>query len=305
VATKGTEKPANRGLPFLSHLPPEQRETSNPLNDAERLDQLDKLGVAGSSPARPISVTRALPAVLVGAALALGLSADIGHERPLLLRDNFDGRDRVITNHYAYHAPDAADAHRSRIWEVESGCALRSGNQLWTGVPTSNVPDRDCSNGTGSAVFRMWTKRTDFRDVAVSFGLRNNGYTSTGESWDGVKIYLRRQDGDNFYTAEVNRREGNVIIQRKCDGEYGLLSQVRTSASPARIGEWEDVAGTVVNLSDDAVRIQVVRSDGVALEAIDAQGSCDVLRRPGRIGIRGDRTDFHVDGVEVRGLAAG
>ena len=94
------------------------------------------------------------------------------------------------------------------------------------GRPHRNEPNRDCSNGTGSAVFRMWTKRSDFGDVAVSFGLRNDGFTPTGESWDGVKIYLRRQDGDNFYTAEVNRREGNVIVQRKCDGRYALLGGV-------------------------------------------------------------------------------
>ena len=118
------------------------------------------------------------------------------------------------------------------MWEVESGCALQDGNRLWTGVPTFNEPNRECSNGTGSAVFRMWTKRSDFDDVAVPFGLRNDGYLPTGESWDGVKIYLRRQDGDNFYTAEVNRREGNVIVQRKCDGRYALLGGARSAATP-------------------------------------------------------------------------
>jgi hypothetical protein len=241
-----------------------------------------------------------LAAVVAGVALAIGWAADIGHERPLLFRASFDGPDRVITNHFAYFAPDYVDAHRSRTWEVESGCALRDGNRLWTGVPTTNLPNRDCSNGSGSATFRMWTKRSDFADVAVSFGLRNNGYTMTGESWDGVKIYLRRQDGDNFYTAEVNRREGNVIVQRKCDGRYALLDGTRTAATGARIGEWEEVAGTVVSLSNGAVRLQVVREGEVILEAIDPAGSCDALRRPGRIGLRGDRTDFHVDGLEVR-----
>jgi hypothetical protein len=242
------------------------------------------------------------------AALALGLvlalSADIGHERPLLFRDSFDGPDRVITNHYAYFSPPYVDAHRSPTWEVESGCALQNRNRLWTGVPTFAEPNKECSNGTGSAVFRMWTKRDDFDDVAVSFGLRNDGYTREGRTWDGVKIYLRRQDGDNFYTAEVNRREGNVIIQRKCDGRYALLGGVRSGATAARIGEWENVGGTVVNLPDDEVRIQVVRGGDVVLEATDEAGACDALRRPGRIGVRGDRTEFYVDGIDVRGLSA-
>jgi hypothetical protein len=249
-------------------------------------------------------VTRLLLVALAAAALALALTADIGHERPLLFRDAFDGRDGVITNHYAYYSPDYVDAHRSPNWEVESGCALRDGNRLWTGEPTTNLPNKNCTNGSGSAVFRMWTKRRDFDDVAVSFGLRNDGFVPSGESWDGVKIYLRRQDGDNFYVAEVNRREGNVIIQRKCDGRYELLGGTRTADTPPRVGEWEDVGGTVVNLSGDEVRVQVVRNGGVVLEAIDPSGSCDVLRTPGRIGIRGDRTEFYIDGVEVRGLTA-
>jgi hypothetical protein len=248
-------------------------------------------------------VIRWLAAVLLVFALAIGWAADIGHERPLLFRDLFDGRDRIITNQHAYYAPDYVQAHRSRNWEVQSGCALRDGNRLWTGKPTTNLPNKDCTNGTGSAVFRMWTKRTDFDGVAVSFGLRAEGFMPQGESWDGVKIYLRRQDGDNFYVAEVTRRESNVIIQRKCDGRYELLGGTRSADTPIRAGEWEEVGGTVVTLPDDEVRIQVVRNGGVELEAIDPGGTCDALRRPGRIGIRGDRTEFYVDGVDVRGLS--
>ena len=102
-----------------------------------------------------------------------------------------------------------------------------------------------------------------------------------GESWDGVKIYLRRQDGDNFYTAEVNRREGNVIVQRKCDGRYALLGGARSAATPAYWREWENVGGTVVNQPDGAVRLQVVRRDGVVLEVTDPPGH---VRCPTRAG---------------------
>jgi hypothetical protein len=119
-----------------------------------------------------------------------------------------------------------------------------------------------------------------------------------------VKIYLRRQDGDNFYTVEVDRREGNVIVQRKCDGRYALLGGTRTASTPPYAGEWEGVGGTVVNQPDGAVRLQVVRRDGVVLEVTDPPDTCDALREPGRIGVRGDRTDFQIDGLEVRGLAA-
>ena len=250
-------------------------------------------------------MTRLLFVAIVAVVVAVVLTADVGHERPLLFRDAFDGPDGIITNQHAYFAPSYEEKHESPNWEMESGCALRDGNRMWTGKPTKPVPNRECSNGTGSATFRFWTKRTDFDDVAVSFSLQNNGYTTEGETWDGVKIYLRRQDGDNFYTAEVNRREGNVIVQRKCDGRYTLLGGTRTAATPARIGEPEYVAGTAVNLDDDEVRIQVVRGDDVVLEAVDPGGTCDALRGPGRIGIRGDRTDFYADSLEVRGVGAG
>ena len=119
-------------------------------------------------------MTRWVPVAVAGVVVAAGLAAtaDIDHERPLLFRDNFDGRDRVITNQYAYYSPDVPGRAPLAKWEVQSGCALRTGNQLWTGVPTENLPNRDCSDGSGSSVFRMWTKRADFEDVAVSFDLR-------------------------------------------------------------------------------------------------------------------------------------
>ena len=41
-----------------------------------------------------------VPVAVAGAVIAAGLAvtADIGHERPLLFQDDFDGPDRVITN---------------------------------------------------------------------------------------------------------------------------------------------------------------------------------------------------------------
>ena len=67
----------------------------------------------------------------------------------MLLFDDFTGPDGVITNHYAFWSDDKT-AFRDDVWEMESGCALRRENRLWTGVPTSNLPNKDCSNGSGS-----------------------------------------------------------------------------------------------------------------------------------------------------------
>ena len=218
-----------------------------------------------------------------------------------LLFDSFTGPDGVITNHYAFWSDDDS-AYRDDIWEMESGCALRSDNTLWTGVPTSNLPNKDCSNGSGSEVFRLWTKRS-FTDVNVTFSLRNNGYVSGADgerSWDGIKIWLRRQGGTGsvgLYTAEVNRRQGNIMIQKKCAGsaDYYILSQARPEGSDASIGEWEKVGGSIENQADGSVKITLMRHGQTVLEAIDAGVGCAPYTTAGRVGIRSDYTNFNAD----------
>jgi hypothetical protein len=219
-----------------------------------------------------------------------------------LLFDDFTGPDGVITNHYAFWAPDDRTAFRDDIWEMESGCALRRDNMLWTGVPTSNLPNKECSNGSGSQVFRLWTKRS-FTDVNVTFSLRNNGYVSGAEgerSWDGIKIWLRRQGGTGsvgLYTAEVNRRQGNLMIQKKCAGSdtYHILNQARPEGSAASIDQWEKVGGSITNQPNGAVKITLMRHGQTVMEAFDDGVGCAPYRTGGRVGIRGDYTNFHAD----------
>ena len=217
-----------------------------------------------------------------------------------LLFDDFTGPDGVITNHYAYWHDDPL-AFRDDIWEMESGCALRQDNTLWTGIPTANLPNRDCSNGSGSEVFRLWTKQS-FQNVRVSLMLRNNGYVSgaAGErSWDGIKVWLRRQGGTGpvrLYTAEVNRRQGNVLIQKKCgDADYHIIAQGWPQGSAAQIGTWEKVGGSVTNLPDGSVKITVERRGQTVLEGIDTGIGCAPITTAGRVGIRGDYTNFNAD----------
>lgn len=224
----------------------------------------------------------------------------------VLFGDAFTGSDGVITNHYAFWSPDDESAFRSPNWEMESGCALRQDNTLWTGVPTSNIPNRNCSNGSGSEIFRLWTKR-DFSDVDVRFSLRNNGYVSGAQgerSWDGVKIWLRRQGASGsvgLYTAEVNRRQGNIMIQKKCAGSdtYHILEQARPEGSDAAVGQWEQVGGSVRNAPDGSVRLALVRHGQVVLEATDDGVGCAPITAAGRIGVRGDYVDFNVDDFAV------
>jgi hypothetical protein len=255
--------------------------------------------------------------VTVGAAIVAATAAvawggmSLHHRGSVLMVDDFTGRDAVITNHYAFWSDDPS-AFRDPNWEVESGTVYRRRNAAWSGVPTDNLPNIDSSNGSGSQTFRMWTKRSDFGNVRVEMDLRNNGYTRgspsrPAQSWDGVKVWLRRQatsgPGVKTYTSEVNRRQGNVVIQKTCGDEYTILasSPGRKGPQPARFGEWERVGGAVRTDEDGSVTIQVIRSEAVVLTAIDrGAGGCEPIRSPGRVGVRGDNTDFHFDRFKVR-----
>jgi hypothetical protein len=238
----------------------------------------------------------------------------------ILFADDFTGPDGLITNHYSRWSGDPT-ATQSPDWEMDSGSFFRQSNTGWTGVPTSNIPNKHSSNGSGSEVFRLFTKRDDFRDVSVTFDLRNNGYTSASDerpavSWDGVKVYLRRQSGASFYVAEVNRRQGNIMVQKKCTGRlssgaaqatggtYFVLAQTG-AVHPALVGQWEKVGGTVETNADGSVTLNVIRDGDVALSVTDRGTGCASLTAAGSTGVRGDNTDFNIDDFRVRDTGSG
>ena len=141
----------------------------------------------------------------------------------------------------------------------------------WTGVPTCGLPAKDSSSGSGSAIFRAHLLRDLPADYKVEFDLRNNGFTQgcsdwPAQDWDGVKIYLRRVNGDNFYTAEVNIRDGHVFIQKKIGGAYHLLAELPRGSFPANIGSWERVGGAIRTNANGSVTVQVIREGRVVVE---------------------------------------
>jgi hypothetical protein len=240
-----------------------------------------------------------------------GLPEDAAQPKGVLFRDTFDGPDGLITNHYAAWSGDAA-AVRSPDWEVESGSMLRRRGAAWTGVPTARQPNLDSSNGSGSQIFRAWTNRSDFGDVRVDMRLRNLGYVNGSpgwpkKSWDGVKIWLRRQGSSGLvglYTAEVNRRQGNIIIQKRCPRarSYALLAASRADR-PARFRRWEHVGGSVRTRSDGSVTLAVIRDGKVVLRTTDkGAGRCRPITAAGRVGVRGDNTQFLFDDFTVTDL---
>jgi hypothetical protein len=87
------------------------------------------------------------------------------------------------------------------------------------------------------------------------------------------------------------------LIQKKCAGsdEYHILNQGRPEGAAASVGEWEKVGGSITNQPDGSVKISLMRHGQTVLEATDSGVGCAPYRTAGRVGIRGDYTNFNAD----------
>lgn len=221
-----------------------------------------------------------------------------------LFTDGFDGADRLLTNEFAFLNPASTSAARSPSWDVTDGSAFVDAGQAWTGVPDAAAPNAGSTNGTGSASFKMRTKRADFGDVQVGFTLRNAGLSTTpstpAAAWDGVHVMLRQQAVAQ-YVMSVNRRNNVAVIKKRLSsGSYVQLAQAAYSvpygfAQAVLVSAWNNAGGTV------SLRIDV---DGRAvLAATDAGTGGAPLTTAGRVGIQGDNAQFRLDDFIVRSFS--
>ena len=201
-------------------------------------------------------------------------SADSGE---LLLSEEFNRPNGLITNEYAYWNPDEPDAVTSLFWELDSGSFFAEGRAGWTGVPDDVTPNATSTNGTNSAVFRLSTKRADFTNVTVSFSLLNQGLSSSPSTppvdWDGLHIWLRYQNEYNLYYASINRRDNTVVVKKKVPGGssnggtyYQLSSSVRYVVP---YNMWQEVTATVNDNKDGSVTIRLYSGKNMLVEATD------------------------------------
>jgi len=227
----------------------------------------------------------------------------------VLFHDGFGPASGVVTNEYATWNPTRADAVASPVWEATSGSLLARDGWAWTGTPDGASPDAASLLSTGSAVFRLHTRRSDFAAVTVAFRLRVAGLVTTDRTpataWDGVHVFLRRQSEEQLYYASVNRRDGAVVIKKKCAGGetnggtyYTLASTGRTQPIP--FGADQFVAAGIVDNPDGSVTIRVWREGTLLLQATDAGTGCAPLQGTGAVGVRGDNAEFQLDDVTVR-----
>jgi hypothetical protein len=216
------------------------------------------------------------------------------------------GPDRLVTNEYAHWNPDDLRAHRSPDWDVTSGSLFVRRGVGWTGRPDTSSPDASSSNGTGSSVFRMTTRRRDFTDTTVTIRIRNLGLTDVGDAApsevDGVHLFLRWRSESELYVVSLNRRDNLLVVKKKSPGgnvnggTYLTLAQTRY---PVPYGGWQVFAVRIVNTRTGAVRIVVSSAGRTVLSATDDGHDAPVIDGPGAIGLRGDNCEFEFTDIAI------
>ena len=214
-------------------------------------------------------------------------SADV----PYLWYEGFNqpnGANSLITNEYAYWHPSDALAVRSPAWEMDSGSLFSIGGTGRSGPVQACSVDRYSEACTNSAVLRLVTARRDYRDVLVQTSLRTVRLSET--------------------SATVNRRDGALVIKKKCPGGssnggtyYTLASTGGHSISYSR---WQLVGASVQDRTDGGVDLAVHVDGERRLTAVDSGTGCAPISRPGGVGVRGDNAEIELDGFAVQPIAS-
>jgi hypothetical protein len=252
-------------------------------------------------------------AAAAAALVAFGLGGDSPSARAAapLVADDFSGRDRLVTDEHAYRDRGVP---RSPIWTQTSGSLFVRDQHGWTGEPDGGSRDKRTPHATGSAIFRLVSKRKDVGNAEVTFRLDivklvTSVRTPDERNFDGVHVMLRYATPQQLYAASVSRRDGSVLIRKKVPGgpdpaNGGTWMDVGERAVlPIAFGRWRDVAVRVRNQPDGSVTFRVVEDGATVLVARDAGvGGLPPYTAPGRMGFRMDNADVLFDDVRVTKL---
>ena len=224
----------------------------------------------------------------------------------VVFSDSFSHPDGLMTNEYAFWNPTAAGRVEDPNWEMTSGSLFALGGVGWTGVPDNRDPNATSSAGTDSAIFRMTTRRNDFSNVSITVRLRHEGYVTTSSTpavaWDGVHLFLRYVSEESLYYASVNRRDNTTQIKKKVPGgpsNGGTYYTLASGRFTVVQNNWQDVTATILDRDDGSVSIQLFANGALVANAIDTGVGGPALR-VGRLGLRGDNSQFSFDDFVVR-----
>ncbi len=208
-----------------------------------------------------------------------------------LFLDNFDGPDGLITNEEEYWGSGSKNAH----WEMTAGQLFRKGNRAYSGID--------------SDIFRLNTKRLDFKDVVISTKLTVVKYYSVSPAvdWDGVHIWFRYQSQYDLYYASICRRDGKVIFKKKTKGgteNGGTYFELSPYTSvPFPLNKEVLVEIKVQNQSDGSLKMEMFADGKSLLSAVDKNAGSKPPFGPGAVGIRGDNCEFYFDDFKVIALS--
>ena len=233
-----------------------------------------------------------MAALVIGGVVGCGSASS----QPPVIEDSFTGPDGLI-------AAEKSKTADPTPWDVTSGSLFRDAGEGWTGRPDAGQRPGD----TGSAVFRMVSQQRDLSNVHMSLRLKVDGLSESdrtpAQTYDGAHIWLRYKSDRELYAVSVDRRDGTMVIKKKCvggdenGGTYYELDRPIVDA-PIPFGQWQQVEVSVRDLPDGTVAISASR-DGRVFEAVDRGIGCPPLRGDGGVGIRGDNADLRFDDIRV------
>lgn len=210
--------------------------------------------------------------------------------------DDFDGADRLITNSYAFVNPGDPAARLSDLWEATRGSLFSRSSQAWTGTPDNVAPNAASSNGTGSAIFRLRTRRSDFAGVDITFTLTNLRLVTTSATpavaWDGVHLIARQVADTALYSVSVNRRDNRAVIKKRAGTSWYTLSQ---AAYTVPYGVPQAVRVSVRDNADGSVTVTLMIGGTLITSATDAGTGGAPYRSLGKLGLWGDNAEFRFD----------
>jgi hypothetical protein len=217
------------------------------------------------------------------------------------------GHDRLVTSEYAHWNPRAADARRSRDWDVTSGSLFVRSGVGWTGVPDAATPDATSSAGTGSSVFRMNSFRKDLGNVLVKLRVRNlrlldGGGREPPAPTDGIHLFLRWQSPADLYVASLNRRDNLIVVKKKLPGgtdnggTYYTLGQVPYRPPGSA---WQSFAVRITSSGASMVTITITQGDHRLLEVVDDGANGPPILTPGAVGLRADNCEFEFTDLDA------
>lgn len=265
------------------------------------------------------ALRRAAAAALgLAALLAVSPGSPAAAATTPFVADGFSRADGLITNAYAYSSPTSRTAVHDGRWQMTSGSLFARSGTGWTGVPDAGAPGATSSPYNGSAVFRMRSQRADVRDASVDFRLRTDRFVSTSrtpaQEWDGVHVWLRYRSETDLYAVSINRRNDTIGVKRKVPGGTTnggtYVSLGGSEPFPTPLGQWQSWSVSARNASDGSVVIEAKVDGRLVLRRVDTGvllpdgRTAAPLRYSGRVGIRGDNTDFRIDDLAVRQLAS-